>query len=371
MFIHSSKFEIHPSLLIPQKPLVDEDKIRTELLKRGINENETDRTIEIIKEIVSHSTLFGQSIAYNAEGMSYLRKNQKMPLTLQVYQNGHVYIHFKSKTKQTKDMIASACQKIVYRTINEAGTTCAASVIHEEDDNANITTFNTEKSAHHAFKDCRYILQCFAASSYEAKNADKKKYSLISEYCDGKATQEFLDQLAPKARWEFFLNILEGVKEMHDKGYSHFDLRSDNILYKKVNGRYEPRIIDFGVMHLMNELITHEVRGAFIPPEYLTQDNFPLKVTEKVDVWALGHYAAWNLLNVIPWLDQKVVIEKRKYSKKYILGADWQQATPGTEEFIPIIKQMLDVNPETRLSMASAIEQIKAKIDKMPSDKEN
>src|ERR1700722_2487222 len=256
----------------------DENKIRTELLNRGVPNKEIDCIVEIVKEITSQSTIFGEPIVYNKEGMAYLRKNERIPFTLQVYQTGSVYIHLKSAAKKQKDLIAQACQKKVYRTIDEPGAVYAASVIKEENSD-NRTTFETEKTAHTLFKGCRYVLHAFEASSYSQKNSVEQKYSLITEHCDGCANKEFLDQLPPKERWEFFLNILEGVQAIHDRGYCHFDLKSGNILYKKVNGRYEPRIIDFGVMHQMGKILEYgsEARGGCRPPENKLHENFPFK----------------------------------------------------------------------------------------------
>ncbi|HEY4831541.1 MAG TPA: ATP-binding cassette domain-containing protein, partial [Waddliaceae bacterium] len=235
-----------------------------------------------------------------------------------------------------------------------------------EENSDNRTTFETEKTAHTLFKGCRYVLHAFEASSYSQKNSVEQKYSLITEHCDGCANKEFLDQLPPKERWEFFLNILEGVQAIHDRGYCHFDLKSGNILYKKVNGRYEPRIIDFGVMHQMGKILEYgsEARGGCRPPENKLHENFPFKVTDKVDIWSLGDYAARHLLNVEP--EQKVeciLNEKNAYlGKKHKDITNWATIPPGTEEFAAIIQQMLALNPAERISITSASEQIREKI---------
>lgn len=92
---------------------------------------------------------------------------------------------------------------------------------------------------------------------------------------------------------------------MHDKDYIHFDLKSDNILYKIVDGKYEPRIIDFGVMHKKGETFKNAPRGAILPPEYRFHEsyedinNLP-KAGEDVDVWAMGWYAAVHILGLSP-----------------------------------------------------------------------
>ena len=223
-------------------------------------------------------------IHYDDTGIAYLRKDSKLPATLEAHIEGDIYIHLKSSKVHHESLIAQACQKIVYHAINQVGEIVAASVIHETSYVGNKTTFETEKKALALFKGCPYILQVFHANSYASKKPGVQKYGFITEYCHGHADTTFLTTLPLKERWTFFLNILEGVNVVHEKGYHHFDLKAGNILYKKIGNHYEPRIIDFGVMHHEDEILDG-ARGAFLPPEWRKHENFPMKVSESVDVW--------------------------------------------------------------------------------------
>lgn len=333
------------------------DRIKTVLKEHGATDRSADEVVAVIKEIVEHSTIFGKPVSYDEEGVAYLRKNERMPFTLEAHKDGAVYVHFKSKAANQQDLLGQACQKKVYRAINQVGELVAACVMHEWDEDKNLTTFENERLALEKFKGCKYVLQGFHATKYEAKRPDEQKYGLIIEYCDGIADEDFLDTLPPERRMEFFLNILEGVQGMHQRGYSHCDLKSDNIMYKKNGDQFEPRIIDFGVMLSLDQELEHTPRGAVLPPEMRVHETFPQMLTEKVDVWSLGWYAATTILRLD--LDVKYEIltdENGHYSGKRPSLEVKGEVPEGMEEFAAVIMQMLDCNPDRRLSLSSARE---------------
>ena len=47
--------------------------------------------------------------------------------------------------------------------------------------------------------------------------------------------------------------ISEALKYIHDKGFVHGDIKTDNIVIRKKIGLYTPVIIDFGKMRKINE----------------------------------------------------------------------------------------------------------------------
>lgn len=210
--------------------------------------------------------------------------------------------------------------------------------MHERLKEHNPMTFETKKTALEIFKGCPYILQGSHASCYPNKDPDKGvKYGLITEHCEGPADENFLNGLSLKERWTFFLHTLEGVKAMHDRGYCHFDLKNDNILHKIVSGVSQPRIIDFGVMHPMREVLTSGARGAL------------------------------NFLGVYPTVEYDYIVEKKGgvRRKKGKLEADWSKVPLEMQSFVPIIEQMLKYDPSERISIDSAIEQTRAQLQKL------
>ncbi len=79
---------------------------------------------------------------------------------------------------------------------------------------------------------------------------------LVIEYIESKTIR----QCKPPANSEYFVKLLDAIKEMHHRGVAHFDLkRSENLL---VTEDHEPILIDFGVsiikkggFHFINALL--------------------------------------------------------------------------------------------------------------------
>ena len=361
---NSAKSELENPKIVKK---VNEEKIRKELQKRNIQEHDINITIAIINEIISSSTVLGRPLIYSETGVAYIRKNENgIPLTIEAHKEGGTYIHFKS-SKKAKDMISSACQKRVYRAINEEGEIVAASVIHDPKAYYNKKTFDNESKAHSLFNDCPYVIRVHALSVYEMTpkskqySNDEAKYGLIAEYCNGITDGKFFQTLTPKEQIEFFLKILKGAEAIHKKGYCHFDFKSDNVLYKEVDGVKEPRIIDFGVIQPMGPTTEAGfLRGAFHPPEIGIDSRDIFNVTEKVDVWKLGMYSAITLLGITPEIEWGEVHYNNKNNWFYepTLKASWVKVNPEMERLTPIVMQMLEIDPDKRISMRDAIQKM-------------
>lgn len=348
---------------------VAEDKIQ-EFLKntKNLDKINIQRVIQAIKEIVSKGTLCDQNLPYNEEGIAYMKKNSEVPVTLEIKRQGHVFVHFKSKS--AKEEIGRACQKVVYRTINQLGEVFAASVIKEADKEVAQSTFDAEKKAMAVFKDCPYVVRGVQANVYKGK-CGEEKHGLIFEYCQGQARAQFLNHLLLNERWMFFLHIMHAVEAMHDKGYSHCDLHPGNILYKKIEQGFEPRVIDFGVMLPINKEFKGPLRSAFPAPEYFHPETCPGYISERVDVWALGIYAAQEILNlpvaIVP--EDSIDQEESSRRKKYVAKVDWSKASSEHEKFIPTIKKMLATDPADSPSLHEVMQEIKNSIDALSSNR--
>lgn len=95
--------------------------------------------------------------------------------------------------------------------------------------------------------------------------------------------REYLDEHRdPDQLREIFVNILNGVSELHTLGYVHRDLKPDNVVLNRAP--LEVAVIDFNRAISMSTMTTGHVRGT---PGY-----FPLREnwrngSIKWDVWAL------------------------------------------------------------------------------------
>ena len=111
----------------------------------------------------------------------------------------------------------------------------------------------------------------------------------ITEYCDAHA-------LSTRARLELFLEVCEGVQHAHQKALIHRDLKPSNLLVTVVDGRPQPKIIDFGIAKAIGYRLTQETLftefGEVIgTPDYMSPeqaDTVGQDVDTRTDVYSLG-----------------------------------------------------------------------------------
>ena len=111
----------------------------------------------------------------------------------------------------------------------------------------------------------------------------------ITEYCDR-------NQLSTAERLELFTQVCEGIQHAHQKAVIHRDLKPSNILVSQVDGRAEPKIIDFGIAKATGYRLTEKTLftelGAVIgTPEYMSPeqaDSTGQDVDTRTDVYSLG-----------------------------------------------------------------------------------
>ena len=93
--------------------------------------------------------------------------------------------------------------------------------------------------------------------------------------------------LPQKDLYEILWEIFIGIKAIHNAGFTHRDIKPDNILF--VNGK--PKLADIGLMTSLTNSVT-QLAGTldFIPPEDRSCDsnNQDKKTAQKSDLYALG-----------------------------------------------------------------------------------
>lgn len=92
--------------------------------------------------------------------------------------------------------------------------------------------------------------------------------------------------------------VLEALRYMHSLGYSHCDLKPDNIMLVE-DGRYDIKLIDFGSTQVLkNEKIKLPQPLGYRSPEII----MGLPINEKIDIWSVGCIAAELLLDFPPFI---------------------------------------------------------------------
>lgn len=162
-------------------------------------------------------------------------------------------------------------------------------------------------------------------------------------------------------RLQIKMDILTGVKALHDNGVIHQDIKLENIVVNRVNGKYRAQLIDFGQAHskqfpyglstsplyyspeidrvsrlfgnfeFYKQLHTERCLANDYYTDYVYEDTNALKNPHKAnDMWALG--IVFN------------VIDCQKFP--------CQQDLPTTEK---LTQKLLDRNRKTRFTIDDAI----------------
>jgi len=146
------------------------------------------------------------------------------------------------------------------------------------------------------------------AKVFDAGATPQGQPYFVMEYVPGLPITEYCDQnkLTIRQRLELFIQACEGVQHAHQKAFIHRDLKPPNILVVEVDGRPQPRIIDFGLAKAIaakaiavnafagkaNDPLQYTRWGQFLgTPGYMSPEQVnrdAQDVDTRTDVYSLG-----------------------------------------------------------------------------------
>lgn len=144
---------------------------------------------------------------------------------------------------------------------------------------------------------CSKYVACYYESFQGSFNGVDTIF-IISEYISGGSLTDFIrdnnGSISPTILWPIFLQLLLGLKFIHNKGYAHRDIKPDNIL---ITNDYTIKYIDFGLACLQRCGIVSCVNTCkgtpgtlfYMPPEFFTGKYKPSVEGSKAhDIWSLA-----------------------------------------------------------------------------------
>ncbi len=145
------------------------------------------------------------------------------------------------------------------------------------------------------------------AKVFDAGATPQGQPYFVMEYVPGLPISEYCDQnkLTVRQRLELFIQACDGVQHAHQKAFIHRDLKPANILVVEVDGRPQPRIIDFGLAKAIavraievnaiaatNDPLQYTRWGQFLgTPGYMSPEQVnrdAQDVDTRTDVYSLG-----------------------------------------------------------------------------------
>lgn len=182
-------------------------------------------------------------------------------------------------------------------------------------------------------------------NSFEAKGDDPP--TLVFEYCDGGSLGDLMQEtgrLKPSPAVEIIVQIADALAAIHEKGYSHGDVKPENILFTRDR---IPRLADFNSARAM--AMSSRSRVPFTPgyaaPEHV-KSGWP---SIEGDVWSLGVvlYEAVTEGQLFPYDESKYweILAELEDGKRTL------SISTGDKELDGIVQGCLKPKPEDRLSM--------------------
>ncbi|KAI4324297.1 hypothetical protein L6164_023848 [Bauhinia variegata] len=185
---------------------------------------------------------------------------------------------------------------------------------------------------------------------------DKDAVYLVMELCEG---GELFDRIVAKGHYteraaaNITKTILEVCKVCHDHGVIHRDLKPENFLYADSSENSALKTIDFGLSTFYEKgQRFSEIVGSpyYMAPEVLRRNYGP-----EIDVWSTGVILYILLCGVPPfWAETEEGIAQAIIRGNLDFQRDpWPKVS---EEAKDLVKNMLDPNPYTRLTVQEVLE---------------
>jgi serine/threonine protein kinase len=135
---------------------------------------------------------------------------------------------------------------------------------------------------------CKRYIVCYI-DSFETTFHNKPTAMIVSEYIKGISLTYIIEhsrnELIPTVIWPLFLQLIVGLRQIHDFNYAHRDIKPENILMTDDN---VIKYIDFG-LSCFDDCTYPVGTPVYFPPEYyLGISENSLAAAQAHDIWSLG-----------------------------------------------------------------------------------
>ena len=185
---------------------------------------------------------------------------------------------------------------------------------------------------------------------------DNKNYYILMEYLSGKNLDKIFREDYNKITFNDMKSILyqifSALSYIHLKNIVHRDIKPANIICAKNNGKFDLKLIDFGLSINLDKRGKYSVAGSLL---YLSPEGLKEIIHTKNDMWACGIIFYWFIYGKIPF-------EKKSRSELYeaILKEEiefdenlMRAHTP--KEAIDLCKKLLTRDFDERISAIDAL----------------
>ena len=171
----------------------------------------------------------------------------------------------------------------------------------------------------------------------------KNKEIIIMEYVEGGNLKDKIEEkkvIEENKIIDWFIEICEGIKYIHNKKIIHRNLKSNNIFLTKDN---HIKIGNYGISNILYNESQSKINigtAFYLSPEIIKGKSYDYKS----DIWNLG-----IILYELTQLKYPFIGDNIRYS--YFVKKNY------SEQLLNLIKNMLRVNPNKRLNIDEIIDE--------------
>lgn len=242
--------------------------------------------------------------------------------------------------------------------------------IHKKDDKQNyVLKINSKNDKENIVGEKIYANKQIASSNLvKTLYCSNTCKNVVMEYFNGKGNLKYLltmEEISQKRyfnRYNFVLDILNGLKKLEENNLIHNDIKSANIVFNKnTNGSFTFAICDFGLVNEVKENFNLKVCGTLrymSPEKIISERDKKQQKTNNIssDIWSAGVLFFEIMTDNEIYQFTKNIRDKIELGvnnteiQKYINFAINRYTKNQFKTFKPLLISMLKVNPEERLT---------------------
>ena len=192
--------------------------------------------------------------------------------------------------------------------------------------------------------------------SYFCTVENNKNYYILMEYLSGKDLDKIFKEDYNKLVLDDFRFILYQVFSalcyLHQNNIVHRDIKPANLICAKNNGKYDLKLIDFGLSVNLEKRGKNNVAGSLA---YLSPEGLKEIIHVKNDMWACGVMLYWFIFGKMPFEKQSRAELYNAILQEEIEYDSSQMRAHTPKEAIDLCQQLLKRDFDERISAYDAL----------------
>ena len=189
--------------------------------------------------------------------------------------------------------------------------------------------------------------------TYYYAEVDGDYINIAMELMDGSMENFTTTQLDENDVKSIISQVMEGINHIHCNRIMHRDIKPQNIFYKKINGKTNVKIGDFGLSKLTNLDLTMNMSSGVKGTENwkakeVLEGSKDDKISTKVDMFSLGLFLYYLFTKKHPFQNRECNLTQYQVNCKICQGRYNLDLDPSKSMWKHIIEKMISTKADDR-----------------------